>query len=85
MIGNGECNNENQIDECFYDGGDCCNQTLVENNECDKINFFKSCAIYDGGDCCSKKDLTSNGYCDWDNNNPLCNFDGGECGKCIGE
>ena len=81
----GICNIENLNDKCYHDDGDCCNQTLVGNKECDKINFFKSCAIYDGGDCCSKKDLIGNGYCDSDNNNPLCNFDGGECGKYTGE
>ena len=67
--------------DCYYDGSDCCNQTLGGNNECDKINFFKSCSIYDGGDCCSRNDLIGNGICDLDNNNPLCNFDGGECRK----
>ena len=45
---------ENQNDDCYYDGGDCCNQTLVGNLECNKINFFKTCGFYDGGECCAE-------------------------------
>ena len=53
LIGNGECNFENQNGECNFDGGDCCDQSLVGNMDCDAINSFNSCGQYDGGDCCS--------------------------------
>ena len=67
LIGNGECNIENQNKECHYDAGDCCNQTLVSNNHCEKINFYKTCGMYDGGDClCPKPDLVGNSHCNND-------------------
>ena len=86
-IGNTICNIENLNDKCYHDDGDCCNQTLVGNKECDKINFFKTCGTYDGGDCCSKKALIGNGNCDEEIYIPFCNFDGGECAysKCTVE
>jgi hypothetical protein len=31
LIGDGQCNEENNIEECNYDGGDCCLETCINN------------------------------------------------------
>ena len=36
--------------ECLFDQGDCCDKTLIGNNECNAVNNFAQCS-FDGGDC----------------------------------
>ena len=52
FVGDGVCNNETYIAECYYDGGDCCpNLEFVANSVCNDENNIAECS-YDGGDCC---------------------------------
>lgn len=51
-VGDGFCNEEINIHECNYDGGDCCaNADLIANGICNDESNHKTC-MYDGGDCC---------------------------------
>ena len=53
----GYCDDVNNNEACFFDGGDCCgsnvngNQGWIADGWCDDINNNLACA-YDGGDCC---------------------------------
>ena len=52
FIGDGVCNEETNIVECGYDGGDCCpNPNMVDNGICNDETNNLECN-YDGGDCC---------------------------------
>ena len=52
MISNGYCNDEANIAECGFDGGDCCGfSSLVGNGFCDSEANSTMCG-YDGGECC---------------------------------
>ncbi len=72
-----DCDWENNIASCLFDGGDCCLTQLFGNGYCDPSNNNVFCN-YDFGDCCSI--LTINdGVCDIDNNNEFCSYDGDDC------
>ena len=79
FVGDGVCNDETNIAECDYDGGDCCpNPNLVGDAIChDEINHLG--CNYDGGDCCSNPEMVGNGFCDEQTNNFECAYDDGEC------
>ena len=55
--GDGYCDDVNNNEGCFFDGGDCCgsnvngNQSWIGDGFCDAINYNSACT-YDGGDCC---------------------------------
>ena len=52
LVGNGQCNDESNIVECYYDGADCCNHpNLIGNGFCNDETNVPEC-IFDGGDCC---------------------------------
>ena len=52
LVGDGICNDETNIAECNYDGGDCCpNSNMVGNGVCNDETNNLECN-YDGGDCC---------------------------------
>ena len=77
-IGDGLCEDENNVPECDYDGGDCCG--IVDKKHC------KECKCKDpsfGGTVdkqpCFNSKLRGDGNCDDENNNPECDFDGGDC------
>ena len=52
-IGDGTCDEHFKTKaECNYDGGDCCDNTLIGNRLCNDFNNFTICnENYDGGDC----------------------------------
>ena len=53
LVANSVCNDENNIVECTYDGGDCCpNPNMVGNGICNDETNILECN-FDGGDCCS--------------------------------
>ena len=69
LIGNGFCDQQTNIAECNFDGGDCCNvinsNNTVGDGFCNDINNSEFCN-YDGGDCCGydiKMDLCSECKC----------------------
>jgi hypothetical protein len=52
FIGDGVCNDETNIAECEFDGGDCCtNPNMVGDGICNDETNRLGCN-YDGGDCC---------------------------------
>ena len=94
-IGDYRCDNENNNEECAYDGGDCCPCTNYVSWSDDyayevfdifcrdptsgcldpRVEMYPNCTdgvIQDIGD----------GWCDLVNNNKGCRFDGGDCCEC---
>ena len=56
----------------------CKNHSLINNGECDLVNFNDECN-FDGKDCCPNPSAIGNGVCNLENNIRLCNYDGGDC------
>ena len=82
MVGDGYCNDEANIPECEYDGGDCCGPCIVTDYcfECECLNTFN----YDFGLSSTINPLIRNGFCNDETNNENCFFDGGDCcGPCV--
>ena len=75
MIGNGQCNDEVNNEECNYDDGDCCslniNKDYCSNCTCLEKNAKSVIKCV--------KDWIGDGVCDDMNNNQNCTFDGGDC------
>ena len=42
---------EFKMDCCKFDGGDCCQKSLIGNGICEDENNFVTCGNFDGGDC----------------------------------
>jgi hypothetical protein len=79
FIGDGRCNDETNIAECNYDGGDCCsNPELVANGACNDETNIAECN-YDGGDCCQNPFMVGDTTCNDETNHLGCNYDGGDC------
>ena len=79
FVGDGICNDETNIVECDYDGGDCCpNPNLVGNGNCNDVTNNLECT-YDGGDCCPNPNMVGDAICHAENNHLGCNYDGGDC------
>ena len=128
-IGDGFCDDANNVEGCLFDNGDCCNnpnpdwdkyclectECIIETKVCwdswindrycnDHNNKFE--CRFDGDDCCNNPNANKNKYCDnceqcviedylsnsncvdlWvqdtycddQNNNVACKFDGGDC------
>ena len=51
MIGNNECDAVNNFTQCGFDGGDCCDSSLIGNKICNDFNNFSTCGDHDGEDC----------------------------------
>ena len=74
MIGDGICDDLNNIRGCNYDGGDCCmtNGNFASCSQCECIVDTPTNA------------LIANGFCNDITNNAECSYDGGDCcGSCI--
>ena len=77
QIGDGFCQDENNIDVCLFDGGDCCLEEL-ETAHC------KGCICInakDHFDPCPEGERIGDGACNLSNNNTVCSFDGGDCSR----
>ena len=88
-IGNGQCDAANNNPSCGYDGGDCCPCTCDDSSvhSCADNEFnciFPECdemvATSEGSTCI--EGLLDDGFCDDGNNNPSCDYDGGDCCMC---
>ncbi|CAM9780374.1 unnamed protein product [Ascophyllum nodosum] len=92
-IQDGFCDTPNNDVECGYDGGDCCECTVITSLEnFDEDNTF-FCLDPDSG-CvnpivekfpnCTDGDYENigDGQCDLENNNALCGYDEGDCCEC---
>ena len=69
------CHDGNNIQECDYDGGDCCNNDSPDwNGNCN------NCQCLDPQyDICFNASLMNDGICHDGNNKPECHWDGGDC------
>ena len=92
-IGDGRCDDENNNEECGYDGGDCCDCTVKTTLECFYAEDDRFCRD-SNSDCvdprvasypnCTNGNIPEigNGQCDLENNNKGCHYDGGDCCGC---
>ena len=76
--GDGVCDDENNCGSCEWDGGDCCGN-YVDTDYCTDClckdpNYVP--LKYEG---CSVVEWQGDGYCDDENNNSECAWDGGDC------
>ena len=69
----GECDDVNNNEACFFDGGDCCGSN-VNTQYCN----ICQCLEEGGGNDCNAGWI-ADGYCDDINNNLDCSYDGGDC------
>ena len=85
--GDGYCDDVNNNEACFFDGGDCCGSNVNTNycNECQCLEeggggssgaTTPSGTIGSGG-CI--QGYIGDGFCDDINNNLDCTYDGGDC------
>ena len=74
MIGDGICDDENNMLDCFYDRGDCC---------LDAIATFRclNCTCYQQETCAAGyfPKAVGDGVCNDELNNPHCHYDGLDC------
>ena len=75
LVGNGYCNDEANIEECGFDGGDCC-------GSCINSDYCVDCACLGNvtGNEFSNA-LIGDGFCNDNTNNVRCKFDGFDCCK----
>ena len=76
QIGDGICQDKNNKDVCFYDGGDCCLEEL-DTTQCNECKCFSK----DEFDPCPDGHKIGDGVCDLSNNKTVCSFDGGDCSR----
>ncbi|GMH95343.1 hypothetical protein TrVE_jg9091 [Triparma verrucosa] len=87
-VGDGHCDHcEYNTEECGFDGGDCCSETCTDTpsyscegnkNHCldpSTYEYKHETLIILNCD----EFYIGNGYCDEQNNNEVCNYDGGDC------
>jgi len=76
-IEDGYCDDENNSAACQFDGGDCC------NNDMPNWDWYCSdcaCIVGDATTCeVGVPHWVGDNYCDDENNNVMCGFDGGDC------
>ena len=73
LISDGYCNDDTNIVECGYDGGDCC-------GSCINTDYCTNCScigIVTGNGVPNA--LVGDGYCNDETNNAACDYDHGEC------
>lgn len=81
-LGDGFCDDVNNVPECEYDGGDCC-----KNGHLNQFLYCKKCECKDKEHhktrkCdakCGSQEHKGDKYCDDDNNSCGCGWDGGDC------
>ena len=78
-LGDGFCHDELNIEDCQYDGGDCC-KPVVFDNACTE------CRCWETGDvkplehaACPLEFFVEDGFCEDESNIPQCGYDGGDC------
>ena len=77
LIGDGYCNDEVNILDCGFDGGDCCGSCII-------TDFCTNCSCIGGvtgNDVLNARvdALVGDGFCHDMMNNPGCNYDHGDC------
>jgi len=77
-IGDNFCDDENNNIECQLDGGDCCQAEPISNWD----YYCTDCQCIVGGASSCELGVphwVGDNFCDDENNNALCGFDGGDC------
>ncbi|CAM9855816.1 unnamed protein product, partial [Ascophyllum nodosum] len=96
IIGDSKCDNINNNEECAYDGGDCCpciNYAPLSDESYVVQRWDMFCRDPRSGCLDPRVDMYPNctdgvipnigdGWCDVENNNEGCRFDGGDCCDC---
>lgn len=93
LISDGSCDAETNNPLCGYDGGDCCGCTCVDGSGrlgpvvCGTNGFVcldPACPgeAFQYPNCTGDAYSMANGYCDAENNNAMCGYDGGDCCPC---
>ena len=87
--GDNFCDDENNNAGCDWDGGDCCGGDTDIYSYGYAYNYCTECLCLDPnyeGDpnneisyCTGWSDWKGDGYCDDENNNSECDWDGGDC------
>ena len=87
-IGNGWCQDEYNIEDCDWDGGDCCPNTCppgvklrpntVWTYECAWKAPY-NCKDPYNHECTGSNNQIGDGVCRRDLNVPECHYDGGDC------
>ena len=86
-LGDGFCDDEYNIAECNFDGGDCCGPN-VQTNWCDVCECKQPVTTQPvttvvvttpSQQGCQVPSWVEDGYCDDENNFADCDFDGGDC------
>ena len=78
-IKDGTCDKKQKgfiLEQCQFDGGDCCQKSLNGNGICEPENNFETCGNFDGGDCIgtsSPNPISTECECNKEHKN------GGEC------
>ena len=84
--GDGICDTDNNVAGCDWDGGDCCGPSndyryCGDDCECLDCTFehpSDECVDMITGSC-GVQQFMGDGFCDDDNNNAGCDWDGGDC------
>ena len=73
LVGDGYCNDITNIQQCDFDGGDCCGSCILTDycTNCSCIANITGNGV--------PNVLVGDGYCNDVTNNQQCNFDGGDC------
>merc|ERR1719433_686847 len=81
--GDNYCDDDNNNCGCEYDGGDCCgpkvNKTYCKECECKGDKPRPRPTQPPCTETCGNERYKGDNYCDDDNNNCGCNYDGGDC------
>jgi len=73
-IGDNYCDDQNNNAACQFDGGDCCNNSNSGWN-----NYCSACQCLQQAQCAGVQSWIGDNYCDNENNNAACQWDGGDC------
>ena len=83
FAGDGYCNDVNNEKECEWDGGDCCgenvNTFLCFYCYCLDPTSNMTTSQNISTDSCLDPEWINDGFCDDENNNEACEWDGGDC------
>merc|ERR1712200_259966 len=79
-IGDNYCDDQNNNPECEMDGGDCCQEEPIAgwDNYCNDCFCIEIPETTEAPSECIDQWIGDN-FCDDQNNNPECDFDGGDC------
>merc|ERR1711976_183948 len=80
-FGDNYCDDENNNPECGYDGGDCCGDNVNTQycSEFECLEFPPETTQAPDGSNCEIPHWFGDNYCDDENNNSECGYDGGDC------